>query len=197
MIETCNSFTNSCFNTNATGKLATEEELQKDQHSTDWITVPYKTNRGILHDGYYPHLSTPITHINPDLKRVILGFNCFPGDVSECCSRAPEHSAAFNRTIKLYQSMAALGVPITTAASLGDKYNSDNQNASQTNNNVVDEVSNDRDNSIPNASVSNDRDSSIPNASVKGIHVKEVLKNPALAKLLVMAAKKLKTDQLK
>ena len=36
-------------------------------------------------------------------RRVILGFNCFPATVGECCMRAPEHSDAFNRTVKLYQ----------------------------------------------------------------------------------------------
>ena len=111
--------------------------------------MPYKFNRGIIHDGNLPHLASPITSIhsssahplisqlrisehpllhsgsgsaaaaaaaspigdtstghqdtkkdtNPDtevmiegLKRVILGFNCFPQRVDECCRRATEHS---------------------------------------------------------------------------------------------------------
>ena len=69
----------------------------------------YKHNRGIFHDGNFPHYAAPIKFIRPGLHRVILGFNCFTKEVSESNLRAPEHSDAFNRTIKLYQKMAALG----------------------------------------------------------------------------------------
>ena len=34
---------------------------------------------------------------------MILGFNCFSNTVGACCLRAPEHSDAFNRTVRLYQ----------------------------------------------------------------------------------------------
>src|SRR4051812_884232 len=54
------------------GRLSTPERIAEDQHSPDWLTVPYKHNRGILHDGNFPHQSTPITHIKEGLKRVIL-----------------------------------------------------------------------------------------------------------------------------
>lgn len=57
----------------------------------------------MIHDGDFPHLSTPVTVLNNNKKRVILGFNCFTSTVGECCVRAPEHSDAFNRTIKIYQ----------------------------------------------------------------------------------------------
>jgi len=35
------------------------------------------------------------------LRRVIIGINVFSGHVEEVSRRAPEHSDAFNRTIKL------------------------------------------------------------------------------------------------
>lgn len=109
--------------------------------------MPYKFNRGIVHDGNLPHLATPITSIHTSsehplvselrtsempqitsgtgidaatlsstgivstghqdvstgtdagvavavegLRRVILGFNCFPHRVDESCRRATEHS---------------------------------------------------------------------------------------------------------
>lgn len=171
----------------AVGRLASASALTEDiANSPDWITVPYKCNRGIIYDGDLPHMSTPIicirqaqstclevSHgidtgisaeegitknsitditkntikntavnsiedstgnfsvysakdstktgaINGDInstknsikgveagrgeseskregtpgtmRRVILGFNCFPQKVDECCSRAPEHS---------------------------------------------------------------------------------------------------------
>jgi hypothetical protein len=94
------------------------------------VKIAYKRNRLIIHDGDYPHLSTPVkalsslplkTAVDMDdadgamgefpaspapstlARRVILGFNFFPKEVAECCTRAPEHSDAFNRTVKLYQ----------------------------------------------------------------------------------------------
>jgi hypothetical protein len=160
------------------GRLASATALTEDiACSPDWITVPYKCNRGIIYDGDLPHMSTPITSIRPaqstcvernstgnsttdsinnsakntvinstidstknitgdssenstkigtangtvtnseistkdvkagtgeneskieetpgSMRRVILGFNCFPQRVDECCSRAPEHSGKF------------------------------------------------------------------------------------------------------
>jgi len=69
----------------------------------NWIKIPYKGNRFILMDGELPHLSTPITALPPDQRRVILGFNFFAHDVGPHVARAPEHSDVFNRTVKLYQ----------------------------------------------------------------------------------------------
>ena len=143
--------------------------------SGDWITARYKRNRGILHDGNFPHLSTPIKYIKPGCKRVILGFNCFSDAVGECCIRAPEHSDAFNRTIKLYQTMASLGVPITAATTnVGDKYSS-----------TLDKPS-------PSVATTNTGSAGVK----KGLDVKDIMKNPALAKLLVTAAKRLKAKEI-
>ena len=121
--------------------------------------MPYKFNRGIIHDGNLPHLATPITSIHTSsehplvsqlrtseipqtpsgtgidaatssstgivststglqdvstdtdagvavavegLRRVILGFNCFPHRVDECCRRATEHSGECIFIFKYY-----------------------------------------------------------------------------------------------
>lgn len=85
-----------------------------------WVTVPYLANRGILHQGDYPHAATPVRDITPPtMRRVILGLNCFPPAVGPCCARAPEHSAAFVRTIRLYQAMAAAGIPVAGTGEVG------------------------------------------------------------------------------
>jgi hypothetical protein len=109
---------------------------------------------------------------------VILGFNCFPADVGECCLRAPEHSDAFNRTIKLYQTMASLGMPITAhgASSSDSKYGPSSAPASAQ------------------QSVDNTASATAPK---KGINVKDIMKNKALAKLLVTAARRLTEHEKK
>jgi hypothetical protein len=91
------------------GILRSSEEFTADLLTDDWIKIPYRRNRGTLHDGDYPHFSSPIQTITPGKKRVILGLNFFSESVGECCQRAPEHSDAFNRTVKLYQMMSKLG----------------------------------------------------------------------------------------
>jgi hypothetical protein len=87
------------------GRLSGEDSLRSNiETDKSWISVEYNCNRGIVHSGTWPHLSTKITSLKEGVKRVILGFNCFVGDeVGACCARAPEHSDAFNRTVKLYQ----------------------------------------------------------------------------------------------
>ena len=139
------------------GKLSSVEDLSADLSDPSWKTIRYRCNRGIIHDGTFPHLSTPITHLSPGLSRVIIGLNFFsryPAELGECCQRAPEHSDAFNRTIRLYQTLNST-CPI----------------------NKMDDIQME-DNKVK-----------------KGISAKEVLKNPALAKLLVAAAKKMKQTQ--
>jgi len=114
--------------------------------------------------------------------RVILGFNCFTNTVGSCCLRAPEHSDAFNRTIKLYQTLASLGLPITeaqdpsSAASLESGYCS--------------------------SAATNAATASMPELQQCNTHgqikysAKDIAKkNPALARLLVLAARKVKANQ--
>ena len=151
----------------------------KNNTSNNWITVKYKYNRGILHDGDFPHLSTPVTFIKPDYKRVILGFNCFTHEIGHLICRAPEHSDAYNRTIRLYQAMATAGQPVTDGSSTsydaalnsGCSYcaiDADNISAS----------------------------SSVESASKKKISVNDIKKNPMLCKLLVAAARKIRENDV-
>lgn len=130
------------------------------------MQVPYKYNRGILHDGNYPHLSTEIKFIREGLKRVILGFNVFTHHVSECNLRAPEHSEAFNRTIRLYQRLAQAGISITDREESNDTQNNDLANI--------------------------DPPEVVKQKKAGGMNLKDIMKNPALAKLLVKVAKKVK-----
>ena len=129
--------------------------------SPSWQKVRYKYNRGIFHDGDLPHLSTPVTSIKDGKKRVIFGFNCFTKIVGECCERAPEHSNAFNRTIKLYQAMSS-GVNQLEAQNKVSKNDSDGTSTSK---------------------------QSIKNEKKGGISAKDILASPALSKLILLAAK--------
>ena len=153
------------------GRLVSEEKLQEDiDHNGDWIRVGYKENRGILHDGDLPHLSTQVESINEG-KRVLLGFNCFTDVVGPCCERAPEHSDAFNRTVKLYQALAAAGNGRTTIGNV----NNDGKGS--------DVASGDTYKAI---------DAPAPKA---GVSAEDIMKKPALAKLLVAAARKVKAHE--
>ena len=153
------------------GRLASNEDLERDMNSADWLTVRYKRNRATFADGDLPHLATKITQIHSDKKRVILGFNCFTSAVSECCLRAPEHSDAFNRTVKLYQSLSSS----FNQAGHTSKYDSSDSSISTSS-----------------ATATASAASSKPKATFSA---KDILKKPALAKLLVSAARKLKENQ--
>jgi hypothetical protein len=80
--------------------------------ATEWVTIPYAFNRGIVHRGDLPHLSAPVEHIeecSSQVSRVIVGFNVFGHDVGELVSKAPEHSRAFRRKVKLYRATMTNG----------------------------------------------------------------------------------------
>jgi len=112
------------------GKLSGIDKLEEDiSTSSNWIKIKYKSNRGIVFDGDYPHCASKINCIPQNIKRVILGFNCFTKETSECNMRAPEHSDAFNRTVKLYQTMSS----ITTSSSnnVNEKSNLNNKKISR------------------------------------------------------------------
>ena len=85
-----------------------KEHVENDSLSSSWLSVPYRFNRAIVHDGDFPHLSTQIEALPVGLKRVILGFNLFTNDVGPAAQRAPEHSDKFNATVKLMQTMAGV-----------------------------------------------------------------------------------------
>jgi hypothetical protein len=160
-------------------RLAGAGDVERDAASSSWVRMNYTCNRGMLHDGDFPHLSTPVKHIKAGCKRVILGFNCFPHSIGEATMHAPEHSDAFNRTVKLYQTMAGMGVPITSAVGADEgkysKADSDNP-------------------PLPPSGGSTATAAAPPKAKGGGISAKDVLKNPALARLLVAAAKKVKAE---
>jgi hypothetical protein len=159
------------------GKLQSAQSFEDDLMNPQWLNISYLQNRGILHDGDFPHLSTKISHIRPEIKRVILGFNVFTDHVSECNLRAPEHSDAFNRTIKLYQRMAAAGVPITAYGGKGGKYGSEQATTEKNPEEIT---------------VGMEQSTEVrPAKKSGGISIEEVKKNPVLAKLLIQAAKKM------
>ena len=87
-----------------TSPNTTTDEVHFDC-SNKWVTIPYAFNRGIVHNGDLPHLSSPITSIDDDhLSRVIIGFNVFGYDVGERVALAPEHSRPFRKKVRLYRS---------------------------------------------------------------------------------------------
>ena len=158
------------------GRLASKEAFAEDLATgTDWLTVRYKRNRGILYDGTLPHLSTPVKEIHAAAastaddgaprRRVILGLNCFTHEVDACCRRAPEHSDAFNRTVKLYQKMASLSTQQKQSGELTSI-----------------------DDTTPLSGGSGDKPAG-------ALSAKDVAKNPALARLLVLAARNMKKKQ--
>eukprot|EP00814_Leptocylindrus_danicus_P017392 CAMPEP_0116034356 /NCGR_PEP_ID=MMETSP0321-20121206/19567_1 /TAXON_ID=163516 /ORGANISM="Leptocylindrus danicus var. danicus, Strain B650" /LENGTH=362 /DNA_ID=CAMNT_0003510669 /DNA_START=117 /DNA_END=1202 /DNA_ORIENTATION=+ len=71
-----------------------------------WTTIPYKFNRAILFNGEFPHLSTKLTRMPSDTKRVIIGVNFFTHDVGPIVQLAPEHSPAFVRRVKMHQALS-------------------------------------------------------------------------------------------
>eukprot|EP00981_Chlorochromonas_danica_P005468 scaffold1105_cov184-Ochromonas_danica.AAC.3 len=160
------------------GKLSSPEDFTNDfQTSHAWIRIPYRSNRGTFCDGNLPHLASKIEYIRPDMKRVILGFNAFPNEIAECCERAPEHSDAFNRTIKIYQRLAAAGLPITTRQERQGGVEESGGGSGGDRTTCAEKVIG-------------------RGGEEKKMSVKDIMKNPALAKILVMAAKnKKKRDE--
>ena len=159
--------------------LMSFEALEEDisLHPEHWVRIPFHSNRGIIHQGSLPHLSTRITRLPEDslsgkkLKRVILGLNCFVGEaVGICCQRAPEHSDAFNRTVRLYQSLSSS----LRGADKDDPFNYNQGNV------VKKEQGNE--------------DHKEARMKKKSVSVRDVLQNKALAKLLVLAARKKKCN---
>jgi hypothetical protein len=157
------------------GKLKGEEALMQDLSTNpDWMTIPYRCNRGLIFDGDFPHASAPVVAINrPDMKRVILGFNCFGDAVGPCCVRAPEHSDAFNRTIKIYQSVSSMS---DVAGGDEEVYN----NASNADTSVV---------NGPSSLAGEEVSSNCNKSATKGLTIEQVKANPFLKKLVLAAAK--------
>lgn len=142
-------------------------------------------------------------------KRVILGFNCFTDIVSECCMRAPEHSDAFNRTIKLYQTLNQLtsaGNSIVNDKSVDNassivELSTDSQSHVQSDYpQLYTEKSTDQSNSIDNthddtSNLNVDHNIKSNTGRTKNaITAEDILKNKALGRMLVIAARKLKLN---
>lgn len=79
---------------------------------TSWVTVPYGTNRGIIHEGHLPHLGAPVLRLPRDKSRVIVGFNVFGHDVGPEVRKAPEHSDAFRRRVKVLRAIRGSTAPL-------------------------------------------------------------------------------------
>jgi hypothetical protein len=206
------------------GRLSSPEAFAADlRQGADWVTVRYKCNRGILYDGSLPHLSTPVVALPTGdddaaadsgaaapraARRVILGFNCFPQEVDECCRRAPEHSDAFNRTVKLYQKIASLSSACDKAAAPeGQATSSSFPGASRSSS------GNDSSSSTSSSGSSSGSSSSSNGGHAAGdaapppapaaprprpagaITANDLAKNPALARLLVLAARNMRKRQ--
>jgi len=103
--------------------------------------------------------------------------------VGSCCLRAPEHSDAFNRTIKLYQTLASLGLPITEAQHPSCAASLESGSCSSA--------------ATISATASTLELQQCNTSGQKIYSAKDIAKkNPALARLLVLAARKLKANQL-
>ena len=144
-------------------------------------------------DGDFPHLSTAVTHLKPGERRVILGFNCFPaGPVAECTRRAPEHSDAFKRTVKLFQTVSSLYSTNGKDDAPDSKYSS-NKNKS---NIPITSIGGDTD-ITNNSSTTNIKTSELVKTSSSRVvpsnksklTLEDIKKNPFLTKLIIKAAK--------
>lgn len=77
---------------------------EQNHSDSKWVEVPYKYNQGTLCDGDLPHFSAPVRSIPEGLKRVIVGFNVCNHEIGPIVQEFPEHSAKFNRFVKLSQT---------------------------------------------------------------------------------------------
>ena len=132
------------------------------------------------------------------------GFNCFPsGPAADSIRRAPEHSSAFNRTVRLYQTLTTTTAPSTDTAPTSsdcDVFNatySDKYTSTSTTDNTIDIP---KRKLIPSSTTSllhvptttNNNDNNNNNNSKnnkRGLTLADVKANPFLRKLIVHAAK--------
>jgi hypothetical protein len=145
-----------------------------NDHTTQWITIPYEFNRGIVHSGNLPHLSAPVEFIRDDKKdlqshqtpaeslpsRVIVGFNVFGHDVGNVIAKAPEHSKSFRRKVKLYR--ATFGACDKASSGIMSNNNLNEQNSQKS-----------------------------------GVNLSQVYQNKALTKLLVLAKREKVKEELR
>mmetsp|Transcript_29466 Transcript_29466/g.33902 ORF Transcript_29466/g.33902 Transcript_29466/m.33902 type:complete len:485 (-) Transcript_29466:22-1476(-) len=80
-----------------------------------WVKIPYQFNQGIFHDGDFPHCSMRLASTELNRKRVIVGLNVFGIDSGYQVQLAPEHSSAFNRRVRMYQTISKMQCPVNEA----------------------------------------------------------------------------------
>ncbi|RHY02667.1 hypothetical protein DYB25_002215 [Aphanomyces astaci] len=73
--------------------------------------VPYTHRQGVLIDGNMPHGSTPVTRLPPGVRRVVVGLNMFNHEIGPFAQAYPEHSAKFNKYVKVAQAAAKTRQP--------------------------------------------------------------------------------------
>ncbi|ETV67991.1 hypothetical protein H257_15955 [Aphanomyces astaci] len=73
--------------------------------------VPYTHRQGVLIDGNMPHGSTPVTRLPPGVRRVVVGLNMFNHEIGPFTQAYPEHSAKFNKYVKVAQAAAKTRQP--------------------------------------------------------------------------------------
>lgn len=165
--------------------------LNLDQ-DPQWIQIPYQFNRLTIASGHFPHFSTPIqsiatAHDNTTTtstladylqykddsyrRRVILGFNVFLPDIGPLVQQAPEHSQAFRRKVALQR---------VVMAATAQQHNVNNNNSKYTTT------------ASPNQEKNNNNNNDVQNQRFTLQNIKE---NPALRKLIVLAAKRIKEVQ--
>jgi hypothetical protein len=74
-------------------------------HDNSMIEIPYRFNQLTIHLGNLPHSSTKIEAIHGNQNRVIVGFNVFCKVAGPLVQKAPEHSDAFRKAIKLQKAI--------------------------------------------------------------------------------------------
>ncbi|KDO18619.1 hypothetical protein SPRG_21670 [Saprolegnia parasitica CBS 223.65] len=81
-----------------------------------YVVVPYKYKRGIVMDGNFPHGSIPVTALPSETARVVVGFNLFNFEIGPHAEAYPEHSAKFNKYVKVAQAAAAKTATLSLAS---------------------------------------------------------------------------------
>ncbi|OQR87418.1 hypothetical protein ACHHYP_08878 [Achlya hypogyna] len=93
--------------------LPTWEEMASDK---TYLRAPYMHKRGIVMDGNFPHGSTPVTMLPPGMHRVVVGLNLFNHEIGPHAEAYPEHSAKFNKYVKVAQAAAAKSATLSLAS---------------------------------------------------------------------------------
>jgi hypothetical protein len=96
------------YKTRLQNKITTDEFEIISKNEEGWHKIPYQYRRGILCDGDYPHFSSRVRQLPEEngMRRVVVGFNLFPKEIGPFVQKFPEHSTAFNKYVKLSQTVA-------------------------------------------------------------------------------------------